>query len=244
MDVVGNNIPFPVIIKPLKSINGSKSDIQVCFNRIDFEIAMKTIPNEDVQVQHYIDKKFEYQVIGCSLNGGDTVIVPGISQIIRCPSNTNTGFLKVLPFGQFIYDYKGACSILKELGYSGLFSIEFIRDKEGKDFFMEINFRNDGNAYSITAAGVNLPYIWYLSHVSPEMIGSESLEVSKEIYVMPEISDFVLMSKGAVSFKEWWKDLQKTNFFLLYNKMDKKPFYYELFQYTTGIIFRKFKLVK
>ena len=25
---------------------------------------------------------------------------------------------------------------------------------------MEINFRNDGNAYALTGAGYNLPYIW------------------------------------------------------------------------------------
>lgn len=244
MDVFDNSILFPVIIKPLKSINGSKSDIQVCSNRNEFDSAMKIIENEDVQVQYFIEKELEYQVIGCSLNGGSIVIVPGISRIIRCPSNTNTGYLTVLPFGQFNYDFEGVCSFLQELGYSGLFSIEFIRDKDGNDYFMEINFRNDGNAYSITAAGVNLPYIWYLNHVSPELIKNEIKEVSKQIYVMPEISDFVLMCKGAVSFKEWRKDLRRTNYFLLYNKLDKKPFFFELFQYTAGIIFRKIKLAK
>lgn len=37
---------------------------------------------------------------------------------------------------------------IRDLGYSGLFSLEFIRDKSGKDYFMELNMRNDGNAYA------------------------------------------------------------------------------------------------
>ena len=52
-------------------------------------------------------------------------------------------------------------SFIREVGYTGLFSMEFLRDKYGNDYFMEINFRNDGNAISVTEAGVNLPYIWY-----------------------------------------------------------------------------------
>ena len=46
----------------------------------------------------------------------------------------------------------------------------FVRDNEGNDYFLEINMRNDGNAYCVTSAGVNLPYIWcyYQLHKTSE----------------------------------------------------------------------------
>lgn len=228
-ETLEDKFTYPVIVKPLRSIDGVKSDIRICKNFQELKEYFILLDDEDIQIQKYIDKEFEFQVIGCSLSQGSNLIVPGISKILRCPSNTNTGFLKILPLNEFCFDFKGICGFIKEIGYSGLFSMEFIRDKNGKDYFMEINLRNDGNAYSVTAAGVNLPYVWYLGNILEDSLINEPLLIKKQIYVMPEISDFHLACKGFVSLKEWWKDFRKTDSFLLYNKKDKRPFYYLLF---------------
>ena len=57
---------------------------------------------------------------------------------------------------------------------------------------MEINFRNDGNAICVTAAGFNLPYIWYLYNTGGNY--REEIEASKvkPTYVMPEFADISL----------------------------------------------------
>jgi predicted ATP-grasp superfamily ATP-dependent carboligase len=238
-ECTGIELLFPVIIKPLKSIEGKKTDIQVCDNLNDLLRATGKLGKELIQIQEFVDKELEYQVIGCSLNGGDQIIAPGISRIIRCPSNTNTGYLTILPYGEFDYKFDNVAEALREVGYSGLFSMEFIRDKSGNDYFMEINFRNDGNAYSVTAAGVNLPYLWYLFHTNLNLFYTENLKVENQIYVMPEISDFSLMCHGVVSFKQWWKEFRGVDFFMLYNKEDKKPFYYEILNTLFGSILRK-----
>lgn len=34
---------------------------------------------------------------------------------------------------------------IKRIGYSGLFSVEFLRGQDGNNYFLEINMRNDGN---------------------------------------------------------------------------------------------------
>ena len=46
-------------------------------------------------------------------------------------------------FQKMVY-CRNAFSFIREVGYTGLFSMEFLRDKYGNDYFMEINFRMMG----------------------------------------------------------------------------------------------------
>lgn len=213
---------FPVILKPLKSIEGSKADIHICRNYSEWQNAMK-MENNPVQVQHYIDKEIEYQLIGCSLDGGRIVIIPGATNMIRQPENTNTGYLKYLPKELFSAEYENSVKFLSAARYSGLFSIEFIRDKQGKDYFMEINMRNDGNAYCVTKAGVNLPYIWYVWNTQGRV--ENPVEFHKEIYSMPEYLDIMNVFHGEVSFLSWIKEFWQCKSYMLINSKDPKPFF-------------------
>ena len=46
----------------------------------------------------------EFQLIGCSLDGGETIIIPGYTRILRQPRNTNTGYLEYSPIEGLDYD--------------------------------------------------------------------------------------------------------------------------------------------
>jgi len=216
------DIPLPWIIKPLVSKNGIKADIERIYSPEEWT-DYKSRHQARVQVQQLIEKEFEYQLIGLSLNGGKEVIIPGVSHVIRPQSNTNTGFLHYEPLSE---DYSNSHSLskkfLKETEYSGLFSMEFLRGKDEKDYFMEINFRNDGNAICVTAAGVNLPYIWYLNQSGSQWTADKEI---KPVYVMPEYADFILFRLGKLSLWRWLKDICKTNRFMEFDKKDQKPFY-------------------
>lgn len=133
------DIVYPCIVKPLISKNGTKSDITICENRKKLEKYLEFCNCNELQVQEYISKDMEFQLIGCSLDSGNDVIIPGVSIILRQPENTNTGFLKYIPIREFLYDKDACVKFLKHIGYSGLFSLEFIRDKNGVDFFMDLN---------------------------------------------------------------------------------------------------------
>lgn len=50
--------------------------------------------------------------------------------------------------------------MFKEIGYEGIFSAEFMIDKDGKYWFLEINLRNSGWSYASTKLGMNLPLLW------------------------------------------------------------------------------------
>ena len=49
--------------------------------------------------------------------------------------------------------------MIKETRYNGLFDVEFIQDKDGINYFLEVNFRVDGSIYKLTP-GINLPLEW------------------------------------------------------------------------------------
>lgn len=221
------DVTYPCISKPILSKDGLKADIRICSSREELEKLLLEGSCYKYQVQEYIDKDFEYQLIGLSLNDGDHIVIPGVSLCIRPCPRTNTGFLKYLPITAFDTPLKECQDFVKTVAYSGLFSIEFLRGKDGFDYFMEMNFRNDGNAVCVTASGVNLPYIWYLECLGKDATDEINKTMSnlKPVYVMPEFDDFFCyVHKGKLSFVRWLIDLYKTDKFMEFDQRDIKPF--------------------
>ena len=229
-NAVPRDIEYPCITKPLASIQGSKADIKICRNNEELlDYFRQQREGSKIQVQKYIEKDFEYQLIGCSLKGGQQVIIPGFTTIIRSASTTNTGFLKYAPVSELNYDAEKCIAFIRACNYSGLFSLEFIRGKDQADYFLEINFRNDGNAYTVTAAGMNLPYIWVLSLTGSSIREEISREI-KQTVMMPELVDINHVLSRKISLKKWLKDVRTTDCFLYYHKEDKRPFYFQVRQ--------------
>lgn len=219
------SVTYPCIAKPLVSKNGTKSDISICENESELEEYLKHCNCGELQIQEYIIKDIEFQLIGCSLNGGEKVIIPGASIILRQPINTNTGFLRYVPIRDFSYDREACIEFIRKTGYSGLFSLEFIRDKNGIDYFMEINFRNDGNSICVTASGMNLPYIWYLSCSGQSYDAELCYDSMKEVLVMPEFQDVGNAVHHRISWFKWFKDVIHTDRFMDFSIQDQKPFW-------------------
>ncbi len=218
-----DKVTFPCITKSYVSSHGGKADVKIIRSQEQFDEFLSNC-DDDIFAQPYIDKKEEVQFIGCSLRGGEEVIIPGMSKIIRSQPNTNTGFLEYGPIDAFYNDtVERSKQYIKDCGYSGLFSIEFIRSKKDEVYFLEINFRNDGNAWCVTAAGVNLPAIWVKANSGVDY-KAEIHEV-KSITVMPEFQDFKLVLQRKVKLGQWLKDVHRTDAFLDWDKKDKKPFF-------------------
>ena len=226
---------IPCIVKPLASIYGSKAEIRICRTKEQLKDYLEANRDHRFIVQEFIDKDFEYQLIGCSLNHGEEIIIPGYSKCIRPCPGTNTGFLEYKPFEDFNCDLKACKDFIKAIGYQGLFSMEYLRDKNGNDYFMEINMRNDGNGICVTGAGVNLPYIWY-QYCIGEDYTKESKKIVQDIFVMPEFDDFTLLLKRKVSLTTWWKDYKRTSTFMEYCDKDPKPYYVRKKQFVKHLL--------
>lgn len=218
---------FPCITKPEKSVQGKgKGDIHIASSREELDAYLEEIEAEYVQIQEYLEKDFEYQLIGCSLNDGKHLIIPGFTKILRQPPNTNTGYLVLSPIENLNYNAEVVERFLSAIGYNGLFSLEFIRDKKGRDYFLEINLRNDGNAYCVQTAGVNLPIIWCKYAISGEVPTSKE-SISKSVFFIP---DFIDMKPGIKKegFFGWGYQFITAKSHSLFNLRDMGPFIYEL----------------
>lgn len=222
---VPDNLPFPCIVKPMDSVTAGKSEICICDDRKALESALERSCCQELFVQEFIIKKMEFQLIGCAVDGGRSVVIPGYTRIIRQPANTNTGFLEYVPMDQEIDadTLNGVKRMIAEMGYEGLFSVEFVQDHSGRNLFMEMNMRNDGNAVCVTDAGCNLPYIWYASSCGMDWT-EEAHRSVKRLYCMPVIPDMTMMLKGKVSPLTWIKDVRKTTSFMDYSREDRRPF--------------------
>ena len=228
---------FPCITKPIKSVEGGgKADIHIINTNDELKEVLPTISAKHIEIQQYVDKEIEYQLIGCSLNAGETIIIPGFTTILRQPPNTNTGYLKYSPISKLNYDKKAVEDFIKEIGYSGLFSVEFIRDKEGIDYFLEINMRNDGNAYCVKCAGVNLPFIWCASLLGKDITKLKK-DISKSVYFIPDFID-AKMGIESVGFIKWVYQFFAAKSHSLYSVRDMKPFLFVFKEYLSILIGR------
>ena len=220
---------FPCIIKPFKSTTlGGKSDIRVLYSREELEEVLPILKSEKIQIQQYIDKEMEFQLIGCSLDMGKIIIIPGFTDIIRQPKNTNTGYLRYSPIKKLNFELGPVEKFIRKIGYSGLFSVEFIRGKDKKDYFLEINMRNDGNAYCVKTAGVNLPYIWVYyqnyGHLPPL-----PTTFDEPVYFIPDFND-LKVSFREIGLVRWFKDFRRAESHSIYNKKDMEPFKVEFWR--------------
>lgn len=216
---IPDGTPYPCITKPLLSIEGSKDDIRICHNKKELSNVLLNSSCSRFQVQKFIDKDFEYQLIGIVVGG--KVIIPGRSRIITQPVYTNTGYLH--------YEHLDGTEPIKECerflqkaNYSGLFSMEFLRGKDGHNYFMEINFRNDGNSISVTESGINLHYIWYAFNAGLDW-DSELAKDIQELYVMPEFTELSLWYQGKIGLIRFIREMKQANTFMDYAKDDEAP---------------------
>lgn len=233
------DIHFPCIIKPIDSVIAGKSEIHICNNSKSLSDALMSSQCTSFIIQEYIDKCMEFQIIGCALDEGREIIAPGYSRIIRQPGNTNTGFLEYIPIDDKINKetLEGVKNLISSIGYEGLFSVEFVQDRQGTNYFLEINMRNDGNAICVTDAGCNLPYIWYL-YADGEDWRHEAEDTVERLYCMPIISDLTMLLKGKISLWSWIQDIKMTNSFMDYSNADWKPFLKELYLFVISLFRR------
>lgn len=226
---------FPCIIKPYKSATGAgKDDVRIFSSREEMEKSLSSLGTSIIQIQQYIDKEMEYQLIGCSLDAGERIIIPGFTKLIRQPKNTNTGYLLYSPIDQLDFDRDAVERFIKKIGYSGLFSVEFIRGRDGKDYFLEINMRNDGNAYCVESAGVNLPYMWAYYQTFGKL-PDVPMTFTKPVNFIPDFNDLKIAFKLIGPFK-WLKQFRQAQSHSIYNKQDMEPFKYEFWHQVRRVL--------
>ena len=229
---------YPCIVKPIKSsVGGGKQDICICANKKELDKTILSEKAELLQIQEFVSKQMEFQLIGCSLDRGKIIIIPGYTRIVRQPKNTNTGYLEYIPMDRDLFNMKSVETLVKTIGYSGLFSIEFIRDPAGKDYFLEINMRNDGNAFCVKSAGVNLPFIWCHYNCNgalPEV----PTTIPRSVWFIPDLKDLKYAYKQIGPIR-WIKDFITADSHAIFDRKDIAPFFFEILRVVRSFFEKK-----
>lgn len=207
---------FPLLLKPILSTKGEKSDIHICYNKKELNEALKKSSKcNSFIVQEYIEKDFEINILGVSTKEG--IVCPGgIKKIRHYPTiYSPCSFGKYISIKDLSIDVEAIKSYISNIGYIGLFSVEFLK-KGDKFYFMEFNFRNDGLAYTATCAGINMPEILIKGEIPSHI-------KFKSIYMMDYSIDFCHVKDGNISLLTWIIDFIKTKCHLYLNFRDINP---------------------
>lgn len=218
-----DTVPYPCIIKPLKSISGNKVDIKICQNRAELLEAINTSTHtQEFIIQQYIKREYDILLIGCRLLSGE-IFLAGIFKKLRWVSNGEDGSWGIITNSIEEYiDKTKTIKFLQSLDYFGPFSIEY-GVENNIPYFFEINLRNDGTSHYFNCLNINLPYTWIKGCINPHIDYTAS-KPTKEFYFIDEFGDFTNIMTTKLTFKQWRKDFNQAKVFKYFSKSDLLPF--------------------
>ena len=233
------SISYPVITKSIKSIIGGwKNDVFICNTEQELIEAYKKIKSDELLVEEFIEKKNELCLDGFSLNHGKKVFIPFQTTYIRVADGKYGNYMTLEPFNNKEV-YIQVRNILQKAKFTGIFSVEFLIDKNDDLWFLEVNFRNSTWSYAFTFGGVNMLYEWALGTIGGVEFCAKKARTTS-FTAMAEVNDFkdfVLTKK--VSLWKWLRDVHSTDCFYFYNKHDKKPFWCYVVKHVKLFLKRK-----
>ncbi|CAK7027102.1 MAG: hypothetical protein EUB_02383 [Eubacterium sp.] len=225
-DVVPEGLDYPIITKSISpNVGGWKSDVHICKSEEELIEAYKTIESPEVLIQKYIEKKNEYCLDGFTSNKGKNFFVGIASEYKYLIPGYYSPYYEVFNFDDVQLN-KALSGMMEEIGFEGIFSIEFLIDQDGTKYFTEINFRNSTWSYASTCAGMNLPELWAKSMISGEIETDWKKDIEEGFTAMVEPIDYSKRVKaGTISLFEWLADFKGANCTHYYVKEDLEPYY-------------------
>jgi len=221
---------FPIFTKAVDSLSfWWKGQASVCMDEKELKAVYQIIEAKELVLQDFVDKSDETPIEGISIRGGDDIMLFGQTKNYRMPHDSFGTFRHLEKFDDRDTEAK-IKQFIKEIGYTGVFEIELIIDKSGKAWFLEANFRISQPNYSFTLFGANIPYI-YARAVLEDRIPVEEIHFTSKrpFNLMYELDDFKYAVMGKrVSLRKWLKDARTSDCYLFYDKKDKRPLYYTL----------------
>lgn len=217
-------ISYPCILKPSHENQGHFNEFKykICKNERHLKKVLHLVRHDSVFVlQELIQKEADLLIYGCRIPDG-TVLIAGTFYKDRFDgvgSGTH-GFIEKQIHKSI--DINSIEQLLREIGYVGLFSIEFGL-YNGKTYFYEINLRNDGTSDYFRQAGANLPALYVYScagkdwHIIPH-------EVKGRTWFIDELFDIENVILRKISFKQWKQDMQNATIHRYYDENDPEPF--------------------
>lgn len=224
---VPENLEYPIITKSISPVVGGwKSDVHICNNETELLAAYSKIKAPQVIIQKFIDKKNEYCIDGfCAANG--TIMFNAIeSRYNYMIPGYYSPYMTVQNYRQTEIG-RALAAMMREVGFEGIYSIEFLIDQDDTYYFSEINFRNSTWSYAATKAGMNLPVLWAEAMLTGKLDGDPTKKIEEGFMAMVEPIDYgKRVPTGRAEWGEWLRDFREAKCPYYYSKDDIEPFLY------------------
>lgn len=223
---IPEKINYPIITKPIDSTAiGWKRDMYICNNEKELKEAFTKIHSPIVMIQRYIIKKNEYCLEGFSCNHGHDLFISIQSSYNYKLPMSYSPYMTVNNFNNMNNVFPGLQAMFREIGFEGIFEVEFLVAEDGKLYFGEINFRNSTWSYASTCAGMNLPILWADSMLLGNQVDNCRKEIGEPGFTaMVELTDFKeRVIKSKYSIIKWIKDLKKCKCRYYIGRNDWRP---------------------
>ena len=219
-----DGLEYPIITKGIASnIGGGKADVFICHSENELKNAYKKIKSTTVLLQKYLYKKNELCMEGMSVNNGKELFISIASSYNYILEDRYSPYMTVRNFNNKYLQEKLALMI-EEIGFEGIFEIEFLEDDDGHLYFGEINFRNSTWSYASTCAGMPLPVIWAESMQCNTLKKNYYKKIPDGFTAMVELNDFkmrVLTHK--IGLIQWIREMKSCQCLYYMGKNDFKP---------------------
>lgn len=219
-------LDYPIFTKASDSLNPWwKANSFVCHNEKELLDAYQHMGIDNILLQKYIEKKDEVPIEGISIDGGREVKLLVKKSSVRFAPNSFGTYSQVTVFDDEKLESK-VKELIRKTKFTGIFEIEFIVDKQGFMYFMEINFRNTMFNHAYADFGINIPYLFATSHLKGHIVLPENRYTNKKHFVMNELEDMKYsVIHGNTSFWQWLQDFRKADSYLYIDKRDMGPFW-------------------
>ena len=236
-----HGLTYPIFTKASDSYDISwKSSAHVCETEEELKRLYLKIKSNDVLLQEYILKKNELMLEGISVNGGNEVYIPIQGSYYRFPIDAYGSYCFFEKCNNHDDLLDSTKKLLKLIGYSGIFEVEFLIDKNDNYYFLEINLRDTIWNYSFTTMGVNLNQIWADSEKMGKLCLDSVKYIKERINSMNEFVDFDRYVKTKkIKISNWNKEYRTSDALMVKNKKDNKPFR----KYLLFFIARRFQSI-
>ena len=222
-DPVPDGLWYPIITKDISPNLGSwKSDVFICQNKQELVEALEKITCPLVMLQHFVDKQNEMALEGYTIKNGKEMQIITQMKWKYLIQGYYSPFHDVCMFTDKDMEIR-LQAMFEEIGFEGVFEVEFLIDKDGTYYFMETNFRPSAWNPTCKFAGMPLPYLW----VKGMMNGYIDPNDRKEFEPFTSMSEIIDYSKrvegGLCSIAEWLRDFKDAKCVYIYDKEDRGP---------------------
>ena len=224
---IPEDIVYPIMTKAINSIGTEWKDIVfICHNDKDLLSAYHHIKSDEILVQQYIEKVDEISFDAFSVNKGkDVFVVMEANQVYNMPDKYSPYWYIKNSQNKDMQDK--ISSVVEEIGLEGIFEFEFMQDKNGDLWFLEINFRNTALGYATTIAGMPQVIYWCESMKKGAIDKKKYYKkIPDGLTAMAECFDYDARVKtGMISKKEWRKQFKSSKCKMYKGMNDNIPFY-------------------